>query len=58
MDFEGEREEWGQYNIAVRMAADGSMEFEKIKRTDPRDGLISIAKAEGDELINLEGPLD
>lgn len=58
VDYEGERDEWGEYNIAVRMAGDGSMAFEKIERSAPPDELMAIAKAEGDDLINMEGPLD
>ena len=58
VDYEGERDEWGEYNIAVRMAGDGSMAFEKLERSAPPNELMAIAKAEGDDLINMEGPLD
>jgi succinate dehydrogenase/fumarate reductase flavoprotein subunit len=58
VDYEGERDEWGEYNIAVRMAGDGLMAFEKLERSAPPNELMAIAKAEGDDLINMEGPLD
>ncbi|MGE0707298.1 MAG: fumarate reductase/succinate dehydrogenase flavoprotein subunit [Planctomycetota bacterium] len=51
-DFEGEREEWGKYNIVIRQAADGSMEVEKVERGEPPEELGKIAFA---TLEQLEG---
>jgi succinate dehydrogenase / fumarate reductase flavoprotein subunit len=47
-DFEGEREEWLQYNVVTRKAADGTMEVEKVKRPDPPEllGAIAFSKLE------------
>ncbi|MFT5130897.1 MAG: succinate dehydrogenase / fumarate reductase flavoprotein subunit [Rhodothermales bacterium] len=50
IDFEGERDEWLDYNIVSRKAADGSMEVEKVKRPDPPEELEYIANASLEEL--------
>ncbi len=49
LDFEGEREEWGEYNIVVRKGADG-MKVEKIERPPPPQELAAIAQASLEEL--------
>ncbi|MDX1409748.1 MAG: hypothetical protein R3330_16480, partial [Saprospiraceae bacterium] len=50
LDFEGERPEWGQYNIVVRKGADGKMQVEKMHRPDPDPDLARIARLTIDEL--------
>jgi succinate dehydrogenase / fumarate reductase flavoprotein subunit len=50
VDFQGEREEWGQYNIIVRRAEDGSMEVERLKRGGDPENLATIAKATLEDL--------
>ena len=52
IDFPGERDEWGQYNVVVRKGADGRMEVRKEKRPDPPEELAAIAYA---TLADLEG---
>ncbi|MEM7244005.1 MAG: fumarate reductase/succinate dehydrogenase flavoprotein subunit [Acidobacteriota bacterium] len=49
-DFEGERDEWLQYNIIIRQAADGSMDVEKVQRPDPPEELAKIAHAKIEDL--------
>jgi succinate dehydrogenase / fumarate reductase flavoprotein subunit len=49
-DFQGEREEWGKYNIVIRKGSDGAMEVEKILREDGPPELTKIAKATLEEL--------
>ncbi len=50
LDFEGEREAWGRYNVIVRLAEDGRLEVEKIERSDPPEALAAIAFAEIEDL--------
>ncbi|MDX1477337.1 MAG: fumarate reductase/succinate dehydrogenase flavoprotein subunit [Saprospiraceae bacterium] len=50
LDFEGERPEWGQYNIVVRKGQDGTMQVEKIRRPDPDPELERIARLSIEEL--------
>jgi succinate dehydrogenase / fumarate reductase flavoprotein subunit len=50
LDFEGEREAWGQVNIVVRKGADGEPEIEKVERADPPKHLEEIARASIEEL--------
>ena len=52
VDFPGEREEWGQYNVVVRRASDGRMDVRKEKRPDPPKELAAVAYA---TLADLEG---
>ena len=52
-DFQGERKEWGNYNIVIKQAADGSMDVSKLERAEPPEHLAKIAFATLDE---LEGP--
>jgi succinate dehydrogenase / fumarate reductase flavoprotein subunit len=52
IDFEGERDEWLDYNIVSRKGEDGKMEVEKIKRPDPPEELENIANS---SLEALEG---
>jgi succinate dehydrogenase / fumarate reductase flavoprotein subunit len=50
LDFEGEREKWGNVNIVVRKAADGSMEVEAMERGEDPPELAAIARATLEEL--------
>jgi succinate dehydrogenase flavoprotein subunit len=50
LDFEGEREEWGNYNIVVRKGSDGNPEVEKIHRPDPDPELVRIAGSNMEDL--------
>mgnify|MGYP001186776639 FL=1 len=50
LDFEGEREEWGNINIVVRNAEDGSMEVEQFTRDVPPEHLAEIAYSNLDDL--------
>lgn len=49
-DFEGERKEWGQYNIVIRKGADGTMEVEKMARGEDPKHLAAIAHATIEDL--------
>ncbi|HMB68329.1 MAG TPA: FAD-binding protein, partial [bacterium] len=46
LDYEGERDEWLDYNVVIRKAADGSMEVEKERRPEPDEELKRIAQSE------------
>ena len=50
LDFEGEREEWLQYDVIVRHAADGTMEVVKERRPEPPEELARIAHATIEDL--------
>ena len=50
VDFEGERDEWLQYNIVIRMAQDGRMEVEKVRRPEAPAELSAIAYAKIEDL--------
>ena len=50
LDFEGERDEWLEYNIMIRKNSNGEMEVEKVKRPDPPADLAAIAHAEIEDL--------
>jgi len=50
LDYEGEREEWGQYNLAVRKGKDGKVEVEKIKRQVSNPDLERIARSSLEDL--------
>ena len=43
LDFEGEREEWGNINIMICQNTDGSMDARKVGRNSPPDHLAKIA---------------
>jgi len=58
VDFEGEREEWGRFNLVVRKAEDGSMQIERVERGQPRADLAEIAFSSVEELEKMEGPTD
>lgn len=49
LDYEGEREEWGQFNLVISKGADG-MEVRKVDRGDPPEELAAIAHATLEEL--------
>jgi succinate dehydrogenase / fumarate reductase flavoprotein subunit len=50
VDFQGEREEWGNYNIVVRRGADGTMEIERIQRSEAPEHLTKIGFATLEDL--------
>ena len=52
LDFEGEREEWGNINIMICQNTDGSMDTRKIGRKSPPEHLAKIAYS---NLEDLEG---
>ncbi|MFL2650585.1 MAG: fumarate reductase/succinate dehydrogenase flavoprotein subunit [Anaerolineales bacterium] len=52
LDFEGEREEWGNINIMICQNTDGSMDARKVGRNSPPDHLANIAYS---NLEDLEG---
>jgi succinate dehydrogenase / fumarate reductase flavoprotein subunit len=52
VDFPGESEEWGQYNVVVRRGGDGGMDVRREKRPEPPKELAGIAYA---TLADLEG---
>jgi succinate dehydrogenase / fumarate reductase flavoprotein subunit len=49
-DYEGERDEWLEYNIVVRKGAGGELEIEKVKRPEPPEHLARIANATIEDL--------
>ena len=49
IDFEGEREEWGKYNIVVRKGNEGPV-ADKVLRTAPDPELVRVARLTMDEL--------
>ena len=55
VDFLGEREEWGQYNIVIRKGANGEMEIERMMRTEGPEHLESVARATLEELEGTNG---
>ncbi|MFV1980296.1 MAG: fumarate reductase/succinate dehydrogenase flavoprotein subunit [Rhodothermia bacterium] len=54
IDFEGEREEWGRYNIVVRNGAEGML-VERVERPDPPEELYRIATSSIEELEADDG---
>ncbi len=50
IDFEGERDEWLQYNIILKKSSSGTMSAEKILRDKPDPELERIAKLSIEEL--------
>ena len=55
VDFLGEREEWGQYNIVIKRNDDGSMNVEKVARGDNPEELAKIGFATLEELEGTNG---
>ncbi len=49
-DFEGERDEWLQYNVILSAGEDGRLAAKKEKRADPPEDLAAIANATLEEL--------
>ena len=49
-DFEGERDEWLQYNIVIKQKDDGSMDVQKVDRGDPPEKLSAMARADLEDL--------
>lgn len=56
LDFEGEREEWGNINIVIRKGAQG-MEVRNVERSEPPAELARIAHATLEELEGDEAKL-
>ena len=54
LDYEGERDEWGRYNIVIARA-DHGMRVEKVARPDPPETLAAIAFATLEELEQSNG---
>jgi succinate dehydrogenase / fumarate reductase flavoprotein subunit len=52
LDFEGERDECGRFNVVTKKGPDGEMRVEKVERPDPPRELAAIANA---TLEDLEG---
>lgn len=50
LDFEGERDEWLEYNIIIHKGPTGEMKVEKVKRPPPPELLARIAYATLEEL--------
>jgi succinate dehydrogenase / fumarate reductase flavoprotein subunit len=54
LDFEGERDEWLNYNVLIRKNAGGEMEVERVQRPAAPEDLSRIAYA---EIEDLEGEI-
>ena len=52
VDFEGERDEWLQYNIVISKSNEGTMIVDKVMRDDPDPELKRIAQLSIEELEN------
>ncbi len=50
LDYEGERDEWLQYNIVIKKGADGQMQVDKEQRKEPPAYLKEIANAKIEDL--------
>ena len=50
LDFEGEREEWGKYNIVTKKGPSGEMDVRKVERAAPPQELAAVALASLEEL--------
>jgi succinate dehydrogenase / fumarate reductase flavoprotein subunit len=50
LDFEGERPEWGAYDILISKKDDGSMDCRKVERPEPPEELARIANASIEDL--------
>jgi succinate dehydrogenase / fumarate reductase flavoprotein subunit len=50
IDYEGERDEWLNYNIVCRAGKNGEMEVEKLERSEPTPYLKEIAHAKIEDL--------
>ena len=55
VDYQGERDEWGNYNIVVRKGEDGEMVLEKVKRGEDPEALAKVARASLEELEGANG---
>ena len=62
LDFEGEQDVWGKYNIVAYKGDDGEMKVEKVERLAPAKYLEEIARAEIDDLeagkVGADAPED
>jgi len=62
IDFEGERDEWLQYNIVISQGADGEMKVVKEQRPDPPEHLKRIAYSNIEDLesgkVGADAPED
>ena len=52
VDFEGERDEWLQYNVVISKSNEGTMIVDKVMRDDPDPELKRIAELSIEELEN------
>ena len=52
VDFEGERDEWLQYNIVISKSNEGTMIVDKVMRDEPDPELKRIARLSIEELEN------
>ncbi len=50
LDFEGERDECGRFNVVTKKEASGEMQVQKVERSDPPEELAAIANATLEEL--------
>jgi len=50
VDFQGEREEWGKFNLVTKKGADGQMEITKVERVEPPEELGKVARATLEQL--------
>ncbi|HXH19981.1 MAG TPA: FAD-binding protein, partial [Chitinophagales bacterium] len=50
LDYEGERDEWGRYNIVIRKGKDGKMQVEQVLRPEPDPELKRIAYSKIEDL--------
>lgn len=50
VDFQGEREEWGRYNIVAKKGDDGQMSVERLERGEDPPHLAKIARATLEQL--------
>jgi succinate dehydrogenase/fumarate reductase flavoprotein subunit len=52
VDFEGERDEWLQYNVVISKSNEGEMIADKVMRDEPDPELKRIAELSIEELEN------
>ena len=52
VDFEGERDEWLQYNVVISKSNEGTMIADKVMRNEPDPELKRIAELSIEELEN------
>ena len=52
VDFEGERDEWLQYNVVISKSNEGEMIVDRVMRDEPDPELKRIAELSIEELEN------